>query len=183
MKGLCRADRIVDALEIVDIMKRRHIIDGKVYGIIISGYLRRNDVSKALDLFQSMKESGHMPMTSTYTELMQHLFRLGEYEKGCVLYDEMLERGVEPDTVAITAMVAGHISQNLISEAWKVFKSMEDWGIRPTWKSYSVFIKELGKISRTDEIFKVLNEMQASKMDIRDEIFDWAISYLEKKEM
>ena len=181
MKGLCRADRIVDALEIVDIMKRRHIIDGKVYGIIISGYLRRNDVSKALDLFQSMKESGHTPMTSTYTELMQHLFRLGEYEKGCVLYDEMLERGVEPDTVAITAMVAGHISQNLISEAWKVFKSMEDWGIRPTWKSYSVFIKELGKISRTDEIFKVLNEMQASKMDIRDEIFDWAISYLEKK--
>ena len=102
MKGLCRADRIVDALEIVDIMKRRHIIHGKVYGIIISGYLRRNDVSKALDLFQSMKESGHMPMTSTYTELMQHLFRLGEYEKGCVLYDEMLERGVEPDTVAIT---------------------------------------------------------------------------------
>uniref|UniRef100_A0A2N9H617 Pentacotripeptide-repeat region of PRORP domain-containing protein n=1 Tax=Fagus sylvatica TaxID=28930 RepID=A0A2N9H617_FAGSY len=181
LKRLCRADRIVDALEIVDIMKRRHIIDGKVYGIIISGYLRRNDVSKALDLFQSMKESGHMPMTSTYTELMQHLFRLGEYEKGCVLYDEMLERGVEPDTVAITAMVAGHISQNRIFEAWKVFKSMEDWGIRPTWKSYSVFIKELGKISRTDEIFKVLNEMQASKMDIRDEIFDWAISYLEKK--
>uniref|UniRef100_A0A2N9HKL7 Pentacotripeptide-repeat region of PRORP domain-containing protein n=1 Tax=Fagus sylvatica TaxID=28930 RepID=A0A2N9HKL7_FAGSY len=147
VKGLCRADRIVDALEIVDIMKRRHIIDGKVYGIIISG-----------------TSSGWASM-----------------KKGCVLYDEMLERGVEPDTVAITAMVAGHISQNRISEAWKVFKSMEDWGIRPTWKSYSVFIKELGKISRTDEIFKVLNEMQASKMDIRDEIFDWAISYLEKK--
>jgi pentatricopeptide repeat protein len=82
VKGLCRADRIADALEIVNIMKRRHLVDGKVYGIIISGYLKRNDVSKALDLFQSMKEAGHMPMTSTYTELMQRLFRLDEYEKG-----------------------------------------------------------------------------------------------------
>jgi pentatricopeptide repeat protein len=181
VKGLCRADRIADALEIVNIMKRRHLVDGKVYGIIINGYLKRNNVSKALDLFQSMKESGHMPMTSTYTELMQRLFRLGEYEKGCVLYNEMLERGVKPDTVAITAMVAGHVSQNRVSEAWKVFKSMEDRGIKPTWKSYSVFIKELCKVSRTDEIFKALNEMQASKIDIRDEIFDGILSYMEKK--
>jgi len=181
VKGLCRADRIADALEIVNIMKRRHLVDGKVYGIIISGYLKRNDVSKALDLFQSMKEAGHMPMTSTYTELMQRLFRLDEYEKGCVLYNEMLERGVKPDTVAITAMVAGHVSQNRVSEAWKVFKSMEDRGIKPTWKSYSVFIKELCKVSRIDEIFKVFNEMQAYKIDIRDEIFDWILSYMEKK--
>ncbi|XP_041025577.1 putative pentatricopeptide repeat-containing protein At5g06400, mitochondrial [Juglans microcarpa x Juglans regia] len=181
VKGLCRADRIADSLEIVDIMKRKYPFDGKIYGIIINGYLRRNDISKALDLFQSMKESGHLPLTSTYTELMQHLFRLDDYEKGCMLYEEMLERGVEPDTVAITAMVAGHVSQNRISEAWKVFRSMEDKGMRPTWKSYSVFIKELCKVSRTEEIFKVLNEMRASKIDIRDEIFDWIISYLEKK--
>lgn len=181
VKGLCRADRIADALEIIDIMKKKHLIDGKVYGIIISGYLRRNDVSKALEMFQSMKESEHLPMTSTYTELMQRLFRLGEYEKGCMLYDEMLEKGVEPDTVAITAMVAGHISQNRISEAWEVFKSMEDMGIRPTWKSYSVFIKELCKISKTDEIFNVLDEMRASKIHVQDVIFDWVISYMEKK--
>ncbi|KAB1222535.1 hypothetical protein CJ030_MR2G013444 [Morella rubra] len=181
LKGLCRADRIADALEIVEIMKRKHLIDGKVYGTIISGYLRRKDVSKALDLFQSMKDSGHLPVTSTYTELMQHLFRLGEYEKGCMLYDEMLKRGVQPDTVAITAMVAGHVSQNRISEAWRVFKSMEDRGIKPTWKSYSVFIKELCKVSRTDEIFNVLNKMQTSKIDIGDEIFDRILSYLEKK--
>ncbi|CAB4286996.1 unnamed protein product [Prunus armeniaca] len=181
VKGLCRADRIVDALEILDIMKRRNILDGKVYGIIINGYLRINDVSKALDLFHSMKESGYFPVTSTYTELMQHLFKLNEYQKGCELYEEMLESGVEPDSVAITAVVAGHIRQNHISEAWKVFNNMKEKGIEPTVKSYSVFIKELCRISRTDEILKVLDDMQASSIVIRDDIFNLAMHHMEKK--
>ncbi|KAF3442775.1 hypothetical protein FNV43_RR16692 [Rhamnella rubrinervis] len=181
LKGLCRADRIQDALEILDIMERRDIVDGKVYGIIINGYLRINDFPNALDLFQRIKELGHSPTTSTYTELMQHLFRENQYEKGCELYNEMVERGPEPDCVAVTAMVAGHVRQNHISEAWKVFKSMEDKGVRPTWKSYLIFIKELCRISRTAEIVKVLNDMLASKIVVRDEIFNWVICFMEKK--
>ena len=181
VKGLCRADRITDIVEIVDIMKKRKFIDAKVYGIIINGYLRRNDIPKAFDLLQTMIESDYLPTISTYTELMQHLFRLNENQKGCKLYDEMLERGVEPDSVAITTMVVGHVCQNHIFEAWKVFNSMQERGIRATWKSYSMFIKELYKISRTDEVIKVLNEIQASKITIRDEVFNWVISYLEKK--
>ena len=181
VKGLSRANRIADALEIVEIMKRKDFVDGKVYGIIINGYLRRNELSKALDLFQSMKEFGHLPTTSTYTELMQHLFRSNEYQKCCELYDEMLERGVEIDSVAVMAIVAGHVRQDHISEAWEVFETMEDKGIKPTWKSYSIFIKELCKVLRTDEIIKVLGKMQASKMFICDEIFEWVISCMERK--
>lgn len=181
LKGLCRADRIRDALEILDIMEKRDIVDGRVYGIVINGYLRRNEISNALDLFQRMKELRHPPTASTYTQLMQHLFRKNQYERGCELYNEMLERVIEPDCVAITAMVAGHVRQNRISEAWKVFKSMEDKGIRPTWKSYSIFIKELCRISRTDEMVKVLNDMRASKIVIRDEVFNWVICHMEKK--
>ena len=44
-----------------------------------------------------------------------------------------------------------------------------------------MFIRELYKISRTDEVIKVLNKMQASKIIIGDEVFNWVISYLEKK--
>ncbi|KAL5545667.1 hypothetical protein UlMin_005354 [Ulmus minor] len=181
VRGLCRADRIGDAMEIFEIMRKRGFVNVKVYGIMINGYLRRNDISKALELFESAKESGFSPATSTYTELMQHLFKWNQYEKGCELYKEMMEREVEPDIVAITAMVAGHVRQNQVSEAWKVFKSMEEKGMRPTWKSYSIFIKELCRISRTDEILMVLNEMKASKIVIGDEIFNCVIAHMEKK--
>lgn len=181
VRGLCKEGRISDALEIVEIMKRRDIVDGNIHGIIINGYLRRNDVRMALDVFQNMNESGYMPIVSTYTELIQHLFRLSRYEEACMLYDEMLRKGIKPDVVAITAMVAGHVSQNRISEAWKIFKSMECQGIKPTWKSYLVFVKELCKDSRTDDIIKVLYEMQASKIVIKDEVFHWVITYMENK--
>ena len=44
-----------------------------------------------------------------------------------------------------------------------------------------MFIKELYKIPRIDEVIKVLNEMHASKIIIGDEVFNWVISYLENK--
>ncbi|XP_027365195.1 putative pentatricopeptide repeat-containing protein At5g06400, mitochondrial [Abrus precatorius] len=181
VKGLCKAGRITDALEIVEIMKRRDMVDGKVHGIIINGYLGGNDVHRALDVFQSMKESGCVPTISTYTELIQHLFRMSRCEEACMLYDEMLGKGIKPDVVAITAMVAGHVSQNRISDAWKVFKSMDCQGIKPTLKSYAVFIKELCKASKADEIVKVLHDMQASKIKIQDKVFHWVITYMENK--
>ncbi|KAL6342931.1 hypothetical protein AAG906_016951 [Vitis piasezkii] len=101
--------RRFDTTKIVDIMKKRKVIDAKVYGIIIGGYLRRNDIPKAFDPIEKLQA-----------------------------IDEMLEIRVEPDSVVITTMVAGHVRQNHIFE-----------GHRATWKSYSMFIKELYKISRT----------------------------------
>ncbi|KAJ9184596.1 hypothetical protein P3X46_004308 [Hevea brasiliensis] len=180
VKGLCRAGNIADAMEIVEIMKKKNAVDAQVYGIIINGYLRIKELSKALELFQSMKESGYQPTASTYTEFMQHMFNLNQYQKGYELYNEMLERGIEADGVAIMAIVAGHVRQNKISEAWEAFNTMEDKGINPNWKSYSIFIKELCKVSRTDEILKVLYKMQGSKIFINNELFKWVIVCMEK---
>ncbi|GAB2246157.1 hypothetical protein Droror1_Dr00001650 [Drosera rotundifolia] len=181
VKGLCKADRIDDAVEIVGIMKRRGAVTEKVYGAIISGYLKKKDIFKALDLFQTMKESGLMPSISTYTELMHHHFSLNEFEKGSTLFDEMIRSRVELDTVAFMPMVAAHVRQNSLSLAWEVFDSMEKRGIKPPQKCYSVFIKELCRISRTDEVFKVLDRMQESKVAIGEEIFHVVVSYLQRK--
>ncbi|KAL1196935.1 putative pentatricopeptide repeat-containing protein [Cardamine amara subsp. amara] len=180
VKGLCRANRMVDALEIVDIMKRRKMNDSNVYGIIISGYLRQNDVYKALEQFEVIKNSGHSPRISTYTEIMQHLFKMKQFEKGCNLFTEMIDNGIEPDSVAITAVVAGHLGQNRVAEAWQVFSSMEEKGIKPTSKSYSIFVKELCRSAKYDEIIKLLNQMHSSKILIRDDMFSWVLSCMEK---
>ncbi|CAA7026790.1 unnamed protein product [Microthlaspi erraticum] len=180
VKGLCRANRIVDALEIVEIMKKRKLDESNVHGIIISGYLRQQNVSKALEQLEVLKNSGRSPRVTTYTEIMQQLFKMKEFEKGCNLFREMIENGVEPDSVAITAVVAGYLGQNRVAEAWKVFRSMEEKGIKATWKSYSIFLKELCRSAKYDEILKLLNQMLASKIAIRDDVFSWVISSMER---
>ncbi|PIN05261.1 hypothetical protein CDL12_22201 [Handroanthus impetiginosus] len=170
VKGLCSRDRIGDALEILEIMKKKNAFNPNIYGSLINAYLRRNKVSEAIKLFQEAKISGNVSV-STYTNLMQHLFLKNDFLKGLELYSEMLEMGIQLDSVAITAVAAGYIRQNRISEAWQVFKSMDEKDIKPTSKSYTVFLKELCKVSETDEVLRVLNEMQCSKVNIRDDIF------------
>ncbi|KAF5200119.1 Pentatricopeptide repeat-containing protein [Thalictrum thalictroides] len=181
VKGLCKDGKISDALEIVGIMKQYHVVNAKIHGILINGYLRRTEVLKAFQLFSSMKESGHTPTASTYTELLQQLFRSKEYDKACKLYDEMLGNGIQQDIVAMTAVIAGHIQNNCVSQAWKIYEGMKEKKIRLTYKFYSVAIKELSKVLRTDEALKLVNEMRHSKMKVGDNIFQGIISALNKK--
>ncbi|KZV48820.1 pentatricopeptide repeat-containing protein mitochondrial [Dorcoceras hygrometricum] len=181
VKGLCSTDRIVDALDIVEMMKKRNVFDRKIYEILISTYLRRNEVPKAFDLFQEMKDSGDVSV-STYTNLMQYLFGKNDFHKGIELYNEMIERGIQIDSLAITAVAAGYVRQNCISEAWKVFKSMDEKGIKATTKDYTIFIKELCKVSQTQEIVKVLDKMHADNVNIRENMFKRVLSYMEKIE-
>ncbi|KAI3974546.1 hypothetical protein MKX01_020318 [Papaver californicum] len=181
VKGLCNTGRIADALEIIEIMKQNQFVDGKVYGIVITGILKRGEFGDAFEIFTAMKESGHLPVVSTYTELIQHLFRSNEYKRACKLYREMLENGVEPDIVAFTALITGHVQHNHVTEAWEFYNCMKDRGVKPTPKFYLIFIKELCKVARTDKALELLNEMRSSKMNISDEMFHLVISSSEKK--
>lgn len=181
VEGLCRAGRISDALEIVDILKKKNIVDGKIYCIIVNGYLRRNDVSKAFDTLQITKDSGYIPSVSTYTNLIQRLIWMNEFEKALELYNEMIASGVKLDSVAVTAIVVGFIRQNCFSEAWRILKGAEEIGVKATQKSYTVLIKELCKVSGTDEIVKVLNEMKASNLSIGEDALRLVVPYMERK--
>ncbi|KAF9598390.1 hypothetical protein IFM89_027353 [Coptis chinensis] len=96
-------------------------LDGDIYGSIINGYLRRNEVSKAFDMFRDMKESGI-------------LLKLPHYNKACKLYDEMLESGIHPDIMAMTTLVAVIFVTIMLSEAFKVFESMKEKGFSVSQK-------------------------------------------------
>nr|XP_010938939.1 putative pentatricopeptide repeat-containing protein At5g06400, mitochondrial [Elaeis guineensis] len=178
VKGLCRASKMDDAIEIVNNMKQSSAIDCRVYGCLLDGFIRQGDVTKALQLLHDMRELGCLPMVSSYTQMIQYLFRLDEYGKACELYEKMLKDGIEPDIVAITAMVAGHVRHNQISEAWVAFEGMKKKGMKPTWKAYAVFIKELCKASKPNEAYNLLKEMLDSDMNATDGIYRLVISSL-----
>ena len=55
-----------DALEIVDIMKKRNMDDdSNINGIVISGCLKQNNVSKALEHLETIRNSKRSPRVST----------------------------------------------------------------------------------------------------------------------
>ncbi|EPS63838.1 hypothetical protein M569_10945, partial [Genlisea aurea] len=181
VKGLCRRNKIRDAMEIFEIMKKKGAVDENVYGILISEYLKRSRVFEASTLFDEAKKSGIVTSAATYTELMQHHFRKNEFQKGMDLYREMLETGIRPSSDAIASVAAGYVRKNRIREAWEVFRSANEKGIQPTSDGYLIFVDELCRASKTNEVLEALNEMQASEINIPQKMFKMIESYLEKK--
>uniref|UniRef100_A0ACD5ZSR1 Uncharacterized protein n=1 Tax=Avena sativa TaxID=4498 RepID=A0ACD5ZSR1_AVESA len=159
LRGLCRSGRMDEALQIMEHMKNRSSISSTAFGFLIDGYLREGKRTKALELLRGMREHGCVPLASSYTQLMQHLFTFDQYETACELYEEMLEIGVQPDIVTITALIAGHIQSGNISEAWNLLRKNNQNSQRPTIKMYTVFIQELCKASRPLESLELLKEM------------------------
>lgn len=159
LRGLCKGGRMVEALQAMEYMKSRSSVSSTAFCFLIDGYLRKGERTKALELLQGMREYGCVPLASSYTQLMQHLFAFDQYEAACGLYEEMQENNVQPDVVTITALIGGHIRNGHISEAWDVFRKINENGQRPTLKAYTVFIQELCKASRPLEALELLKEM------------------------
>lgn len=171
LRGLCKSGRMDEALQVMEHMKNRSCISSTAFGFLIDGYLRKGERMKALELLRGMREYGCVPLASSYTQLMQHLFTFDQYEAACELYEEMQKNGVPPDIVTITALIAGHISNGHISKAWDVLRRIKENGQRPTMKAYTVFIQELCKASRPLESLELLKEMLESDFRPSEEIF------------
>lgn len=159
--ALCKAGRVSEALELVTGAEKDGVLDRKLYGHIVSGYLRLGDVQSALKFLRRCS-----PAVRTYTELIQHLSRAGEHGMACELYDEMVANGAEPDMVAVVAMLAGHVQNGRVAEAWSLFEGMKkkETGMKPTRKAYSVFIRELCKSGEPEEALRALAEMLRSDL-------------------
>ncbi|CAO2209562.1 unnamed protein product [Urochloa humidicola] len=181
LRGLCKAGKMAEALQIVEYMKGTLGINSTTFAFLIDGYLRKGEHTKALDLLPVMREHGCVPLVSSYTQLMQHLFAIDQYEQACGLFEEMLKNGVEPDIVTLTALIGGHVRSGHISEAWDAFRNINKSGHKPTLKVYTVFIQELCKASRPLDTVELLKEVLESDFIPSEETFCRIISALRDK--
>ncbi|PAN32742.1 hypothetical protein PAHAL_5G508700 [Panicum hallii] len=181
LRGLCKAGKMAEALQIIEYMKGTLGINSAEFAFLIDGYLRKGEHTKALDLLRVMREHGCVPLVSSYTQLMQHLFAIDQYEEACGLFEEMLKNGVEPDIITLTALIGGHVRSGHISEAWDAFRNINKSGQKPTLKAYTVFIQELCKASRPLEAAELLKEMLESDFRPSEGTFCRVISALRDK--
>ncbi|OQU85503.1 putative pentatricopeptide repeat-containing protein At5g06400, mitochondrial isoform X2 [Sorghum bicolor] len=181
LRGLCRAGRMDEALQVTEYMKRISSLNSTTFSFLINGYLRKGEHTKALDLLREMTEYGCVPLASSYTQVMQHLFAIDQCEEACGLFEEMLKNSVEPDIVTFTALICGHVRSGHISKAWDVFRNINKNGQKPTLKAYTVFMRELCKVSRHLEAVALLKEMLEYDFRPSETTFCWLISTLRDK--
>ncbi|KAK4390045.1 putative pentatricopeptide repeat-containing protein, mitochondrial [Sesamum angolense] len=94
--------RIKESLELICDLKNKNIIlDTGIFETLVKGLCSRDRIADSLEILEIMKR------------------RDNEFEKGLELYNEMLAMGIQLDSVAITAVAAGYLRQNCVSEHGK----------------------------------------------------------------
>jgi len=114
----------------------------------------------AEELAQHLRACGQM-IVSTYSALMKVYAFCGLHGKACDLFDELLERGLEPDAVTTSclmrfALEAGR-TELLTKLSQKDPKSVQGYMLR---------IRSAGRSKDVDGAFAVLDQMRASGLEI-----------------
>ena len=76
------------------------------------------------------------------------------------LYNQMLDRGIQPDPVTLTSVLTACAHSGLVNEAWDVFNAMPSkHGIQPVVEHYACMVGVLSRAGKLSEAAKFISKM------------------------
>eukprot|EP00257_Ricinus_communis_P016379 XP_015574542.1 pentatricopeptide repeat-containing protein At2g33760 [Ricinus communis] len=122
---------------------------------LINMYTRCGTVTKAREVFDSMKEKNVV----TWTAMISGYGTNGHGRQAVQLFDEMKRRGPCPNSVTFVAVLSACAHAGLVKEGWQVFVSMrEEYHLKPGVEHHVCFVDMLGRAGLLDEAYKFINE-------------------------
>ncbi|KAL4377450.1 hypothetical protein GQ457_02G040940 [Hibiscus cannabinus] len=128
---------------------------------------RSNEYKKGCDLYNEMLEKGsynagteESPLDHyVYGSLVHALLRKGRFEQALAKEKQI---GSELAIVTYSTMIRGYMDRGKVADAWNVFRHTKMNGLKPDFKTYSMFITCLCKVGRSDDDMQLLTEMRNS---------------------
>ncbi|KAG0488143.1 hypothetical protein HPP92_006954 [Vanilla planifolia] len=147
--------------------KKRRVkprIQPEVYSLnlLLDSLCKCSLIVEAEEIFRRVKGKV-IPIAETYNILFFGWCRVHEPKKAMNVLEEMLDRGLVPESFTYNAAIDSFCSAGMIAEARELFEFMRTKGSTissPTAKTYSVMIVALAKFDMMDECFKLLSDMR-----------------------
>ncbi|XP_073303216.1 pentatricopeptide repeat-containing protein At3g06430, chloroplastic [Primulina huaijiensis] len=129
----------------------------------LSEAIEKKQWQRALQVFEMLKDqSFYQPKEGTYMRLLVLLGRSGQPGQACLLFDEMVEQGVEPTSELYTALIAACCRSNLISKAFTFLEQMKSLpNCQPDVYTYSILIKaciDAGSFNLVESLYDQMAE-------------------------
>ncbi|KAI8560111.1 hypothetical protein RHMOL_Rhmol04G0230300 [Rhododendron molle] len=144
INGYCRVNYLREACEVLKDMKARGIEpDVITYTVLINGHSKekikkdrclpnakgsKGEQNEVTTLWSEMKEIEHKPNVISYTVLIDCHYKS---EDAAILFDEMIDRGLESDNVMYTALLRGYCCRGYVYKAVTLLNDMISRGIQP----------------------------------------------------
>jgi pentatricopeptide repeat protein len=94
-----------------------------------------------METFETMVEKGCVPNKITYNILTESLCKAGKVNEALDLVDEILNKGITPDTVSFATIISGFANNGDLKGAYQLFRRMgEQYKVSHTTATYNIMI-------------------------------------------
>lgn len=136
----------------------RSSYDSNIYvsTAIIDSYAKLGFLQGAQRVFDRSKGKSLIIWTAMISAYAVH----GDAEMSVVLFNEMLNTGIQPDHVTFTAVLAACAHSGVVDKAWEIFGSMfPKYNIQPLVEHYACMVGVLSRAGRLSEAAELISKM------------------------
>ncbi|ESQ35648.1 hypothetical protein EUTSA_v10007999mg [Eutrema salsugineum] len=135
--------------------------DAITYNSVLDILGRAGLVNEMLRLLSSMKEDCHVSLNIiTYNTVLNGLRKACRFDMCLVLYNEMVQGGIEPDLLSYTAVIDSLGRSGNIKESLRLFDEMKQREIRPSVYVYRALIDCLKKSGDFQRALQLSDELK-----------------------
>jgi pentatricopeptide repeat protein len=128
----------------------------------MNGYCLVNQVSKALDILNTMADKGVAPNVRSYNIIINGLCKIKMVDEAMNLFEEMQSKKITPDTVTCNSLIDGLFKSGKTSFAWELVYEMHDRGQPANFTvcTYKIIINHLCFEGLLSEAIALLSRMK-----------------------
>lgn len=161
IRAYCRADLPADAIRAYNKMVDFGIKPDIDYLNKLLYFLcKGSNVKHAQEFFDKVKD-GFVPDEKSYSLLMNGWGKVGEFGRGRMLFDEMVERGCSVGLKSYNSLLYCLGKGGNVEEAYKLFTEMKSMGITPDERTFSPFLHAACDMKDMHLAFRVLDRMKS----------------------
>ncbi|CAI0465838.1 unnamed protein product [Linum tenue] len=157
IKGFCDIGDMIEASKVWNLM----VEDGfdpeiQVFEKMIETFFKKNEDTEAVKVFQTLRVNRMEELgLSTYNLVISWFSKKGKLSQAQQLFDEMRQRGIQPDCATLGSLLFVLSSRGRVNEAQRVLQQIE----KPNIAIYHELIKGLLSSKRPREATEVFREM------------------------
>ncbi|AQK85383.1 ATP binding protein isoform 1 [Zea mays] len=163
IKSFAAAGEIKNAVGVFELMRKNGFDDGvESFNCLLVALAKEGLGREARQVFDKM-HGQYSPDLRSYTALMLAWCNARNLVEAGRVWNEMLEKGMDPDVVVHNTMIEGLLRGQRRPEAVKMFELMKAKGPPPNVWTYTMLIRDHCKQGKMDMAMECFEEMQEAK--------------------
>lgn len=157
VKGYCDVGDLIEASKVWNLMMDENFEpDIDVFDKMMETFFKINKYDEAIKVFQTIRLKRIQDLgLSSYKIVIDWMCKRGKIVQAYAMFEEMLQRGIQPDNATFSHIIYGLLARRRVAEAYKALEGIA----KPDTSVYHGFIKGLLRLRRASEATQVFREM------------------------